>query len=229
MTMKKVPKEIIFFFEKSNEPWGIKDKESRYVYANKAYFDFLGVPMEKRNKIHFKSYDFIPSLKPLIEGLVSHDQEVMNTGVRYEAVGTLLINGQYRTFLFEKWPRYSKSGEINGTIFHLKPFELISMSYFIDKPFYGKATYSPPTEIFSPREWDVLFLLFRRIEKRQISKILKLRETSVRNLISRLFLRTGTSGREELLNYGFREGWHLYIPPRFAEIGYDLISDKTAK
>ncbi|EEC0182515.1 PAS domain-containing protein [Salmonella enterica subsp. enterica] len=154
-----------------NEPWGIKDKESRYVYANKAYFDFLDVPIEKRNKIHLKSYDFIPSLQPLIKGLVSHDQEVMNTGERYEAVGTLLINGNYRTFLFEKWPRFSSTGEINGTIFHLKPFEQISMSYFIDKPFYGKATYSPPTEIFSPREWDVLFLLFRRIEKRQISKI----------------------------------------------------------
>lgn len=227
MTIKTVPKEVIFFFEKSNEPWGIKDTESRYVYANKAYFDFLGVPNEKRNRIHLKSYDFIPSLQPLIQGLVSHDQEVMNTGERYEAVGTLFINGNYRTFLFEKWPRFSSTGKVNGTIFHLKPFEQISMSYFIDKPFYGKATYYPPTNIFSRREWDVLFLLFRRVDKKQISKILKLKETSVRNLISRLFLRTGIAGKEELLSYGFREGWHLYIPPRFAEVGYDLISNKT--
>jgi len=56
----------------------------------------------------------------------------MQTGQRLEAVGTLLIGDNYRSFVFEKYPLFEDSGRIVGTVFHLKPFERLSMGYFLE-------------------------------------------------------------------------------------------------
>jgi len=127
----------------------------------------------------------------------------MQTGQRLEAVGTLLIGENYRSFVFEKYPFFEEPGRIVGMVFHLKPFERLSMGYFLEKPFYGEAAFTPPTDVFTKREWDVLFLLFRCSLRNQISDFfLGIPEISVRNIISRLFLRTGASSKDALLEIG---------------------------
>lgn len=219
----KISKQAMHFFKQSKEPWGVKDAQSRYIYANQAYFDFLEIHEDTVNDISKFSYETVPALASLADRLIAHDQKVMQTGQRLDAVGTLLIGGVYHSFVFEKYPFFEDSGCIVGTVFHLKPFERLSMGYFLEKPFYGKATFSPPTGIFTKREWDVLFLLFRGSLRKQIAEFLGISEISVRNVISRLFLRTGTSSKIALLELGVNKGWHLYVPPRFASIGYDIL------
>lgn len=229
MTKNDIPYSMLFFFEQSNEPWGVSDEGSRYLYVNKAYFYFLDIPLEQLDEINSKSYDFIPPLRPIVDNLISHDSEVMLTGQRHEAVGTIFLKGSYRSFWVEKIPYFLETGKISGTIFHFKPFGQMLVSYFINKPFYGKVTHERPTDLFTSREWDVLFLLFQGLNKKQISIKLGIKEVSVRNLISRLLLKTFTTKREDLLTYGLANSWHLYIPPRFSEVGYELISDKENK
>ncbi|CNI31205.1 PAS domain-containing protein [Yersinia pekkanenii] len=219
----KISKQAMHFFTQSEEPWGIKDAQSRYVYANQAYFNFLDIQDDIINNIINLSYDAIPALSSLAGRLIAHDQKVMQTGLRLEAVGTLLIGDSYRSFIFEKFPLFEENGTIVGTIAHLKPFERLSMEYFLDKPFYGEATFIPPTNIFTKREWDVLFLLFRGSHRAQISDFLGISKFSIRNIISRLFLLTGVSSKEMLLELGLKKGWHLYVPPRFISIGYDIL------
>ncbi|MFD2049978.1 helix-turn-helix transcriptional regulator [Pantoea stewartii] len=218
-----IPQQAIIFFKHSNEPWGVKDRQSRFVYANKAYFDFLKIHEDISSRITEYSYVDIPVFASMAERLIAHDQQVMQTERRMEAIGTLLIEGYYRSFIFERFPLYDESETVTGTVFHMKPFERISMNYFLEKPFYGEATFSPPTSIFSKREWDVLFLLFRGAQKTQVAEFLGIVEVSVRNILSRLFLKTGTSSREKLLEKGIDNGWHLYVPPRFVSIGYDIL------
>lgn len=169
------------------------------------------------------SYEAVPALASLAGRLIAHDQKVMQTGQRLEAVGTLLIGENYRSFVFEKYTFFEDSGCIVGTVFHLKPFERLSMGYFLEKPFYGEATFSPPTNIFTKREWDVMFLLFRGSHRAHIADFLGISEFSVRNVISRLFLKTGGGSKEMLLEMGLNKGWHLYVPPRFVSIGYGIL------
>lgn len=223
LTPIKISKQAMHFFTQSEEPWGVKDAQSRYIYANQAYYNFLEIHDDIAKNITEFSYEAIPALASLAGRLIAHDQKVMQTGQRLEAVGTLLIGENYRSFVFEKYPFFEESGHIVGTVFHLKPFERLSMGYFLEKPFYGEATFTPPTNIFTKREWDVLFLLFRGSLRNRVSEFLGISEISVRNLISRLFLRTGASSKEALLELGVNNGWHLYVPPRFASIGYDIL------
>lgn len=219
----KISKQVMHFFAQSGEPWGVKDIHSRYIYANQAYFNFLEIQQDAASHIIDFSYDSIPVLASLAEKLIAHDQKVMQTGQRLEAVGTLLIGKKYRSFVFERYPFFDHKGTIVGTVIHLKPFERLSMGYFLDKPFYGEATFTPPTGIFTKREWEVLFLLFRGSQKTHISDLLGISELSARNIISRLFLKTGVSSKETLLELGLNKGWHLYVPPRFVSIGYDIL------
>lgn len=223
LTPIKISKQAMHFFTKSEEPWGVKDTQSRYIYANPAYFNFLEIQSNEEKSITIYGDKAIPALASLASRLIAHDQKVMQTGQRLEAIGTLLIGDNYRSFIFEKFPFFAENGTIVGTIFHLKPFERLSMGYFLDKPFYGEATFIPPTDIFTKREWDVFFLLFRGQHRAQISDFLGISEYSVRNIISRLFLRTGVSSKEMLLELGLNRGWHLYVPPRFISIGYDIL------
>lgn len=218
-----ISRSTMHFFERSDEPWGVKDRQSRFVYANQSYFNFLKIHEDISSRITEYSYADIPVFASMAERLIAHDQQVMQTEKRMEAIGTLLIEGNYRSFIFERFPLYDESEAVAGTVFHMKPFERISMNYFLEKPFYGEATFSPPTSIFSKREWDVLFLLFRGAQKTQVAEFLGIAEVSVRNVVSRLFLRTGTSSREKLLEKGIDNGWHLYVPPRFISIGYDIL------
>jgi DNA-binding CsgD family transcriptional regulator len=211
------------FFTQSDEPWGVKDSQSRYIYANQEYFNFLEIHIDIAKNISNYSYEAVPALAPLTARLIAHDQKVMQTGQRLEAVGTLLIGDSYRSFVFEKYPFFDKNGTTVGTVFHLKPFERLSMGYFLEKPFYGVATFSPPTDIFTKREWEVFFLLFRGLHRTQAAEFLGITDFSVRNVISRLFLRTGVSSKETLLALGVDKGWHLYVPPKFASIGYDIL------
>jgi hypothetical protein len=119
LTPIKISKQAMHFFTQSEEPWGVKDAQSRYIYANKAYFNFLEIQSDISNDITKFSYDAIPALASLAERLIAHDQKVMQTGQRLEAVGTLLIGENYRSFVFERYPFFDDNGSIVGTVFHL--------------------------------------------------------------------------------------------------------------
>lgn len=121
-----IPKQLMQFFTHSKEPWGIKDVNSRYVYANQAYFDFLNIRSDVTKHIDGFSYDRVRALAPLAKKLIAHDLKVMQTGQRLEAIGTLLLDDQYRTFIFEKYPFFDEKGHIVGTISHVKPFERVN-------------------------------------------------------------------------------------------------------
>ncbi|WP_323839597.1 LuxR C-terminal-related transcriptional regulator [Photorhabdus africana] len=216
-------RQLFYFFNQSEESWAIKDISFKFLYVNQHYIDFLQIPQKIAENITGFSYEGVPSLASLKDKLVMHDQKVMQSGQRVEAVGTVLIGNNFRSFIFEKFPYFNDQGDIVGTVSHLKPFERLSLGYFLEMPFYGEATFTPPTSILSKREWEVLFLLYRGLHRAHISHCLNISEYSARNIISRLFLKTGVSSKEQLLDLGLKQGWHLYVPPRFVSIGYDIL------
>ncbi|MNR13545.1 Bacterial regulatory protein, luxR family [compost metagenome] len=215
--------QLFTFFEQSEEPWAVKDTSFKFLYVNQSYKNFLQIPHDIAESITEFSYEGVPSLASHKDKLVIHDQKVVQSGQRVEAVGTVQIRSDFRSFIVEKLPYFNEQGDIVGTVSHLKPFERLSLGYFLEMPFYGEATFTPPTSILSKREWEVLFLLYRRMHRAHISHFLNISEYSVRNILSRLFLKTGVSSKEQLLDLGLKQGWHLYVPPRFVSIGYDIL------
>jgi|GEM_PF-1083271 len=218
-----LPPQTRYFFARSEEPWAVTDTEFCFLYANQAYFDLFKIPENIAQNMTGSGYDIVPVLAPLEEEMIMHDKKVMQTGQRIEAIGTVQADSDFHSFIFEKFPFFSAEGQIAGTVSHLKTFERLSMHYFLEMPFCGKATFSPPTTLLSKREWEVLFLLYRGLQRAQIAQRLGISEYSARNIVSRLFLKTAVSSKEQLLNLGLKQGWHLYVPPSFVSISYDLI------
>ncbi|ENG8827702.1 helix-turn-helix transcriptional regulator [Salmonella enterica] len=211
------------FFSMSKEPWGIKDLHSNYTYVNDAYFDFFEIPLALRDSFYIQNIGGIEPLQPIYDELRKHDKLVLKSVKRTEGIGTVIVNGEYKSFIQEQYPRISEKEEVIGLVFHLRPFEQISTNYFLDKFSHGIVTYTPPTSRFTNREWDILFLLFQHLDKKQIAARLGISRITVRNLISRLLLKTGTSTKGQLVDMGIRGGWHLYIPPNFAEVRYEIL------
>lgn len=215
--------QLFHFLERSDEPWAIKDVSLNFRYVNQPYVDFLNIPRDVAASIDGSSYEVIPPLATLKDKLIMHDMKVIHSGSRIEAVCTVVIDESFRSFIFEKFPYFNDQGQIVGTVSHIKPFERLSLGYFLERPFYGEATFTPPTSILSKREWEVLFLLYRGLHRAHISHFLNISEFSTRNIISRLFLKTGVTSKEQLLDLGLKQGWHLYVPPQFVSIGYDIL------
>lgn len=42
-----LPAQLLMFWENSQEPWGIKDIDSKYIYANRAYYYLLKIDPRK--------------------------------------------------------------------------------------------------------------------------------------------------------------------------------------
>lgn len=222
-----MPYQLLYFLAQSTEPWAVKDTSFHFLYVNQAYIDSLQIPPDIANHISDFSYEGVPSLAALKEKLVMHDQKVLQSGQRMEAVCTVLTGSHYQSFIFEKFPFFNKQGNITGTVSHLKPLKRFSLGYFLDMPFYGTATFVPPTSLFSRREWEILFLLYRGFNRTQISRTLNISENYSRNVISRLSLKTGVNSKEQLLELGLSQGWHLYVPPGFVSARYDLLAEEN--
>ena len=142
-----ISRQLFHLFDKSNEPWSIKDSSFTFVYVNQSYVDFLQIPQEIARNITEFSYEDIPTLVSFKDKLVTHDRKVVESGQRMEAVATVFIENIFRSFIFEKFPYFNEQGDIVGTISHLKPFEHLSLGYFLEMPFYGEAIFTPPTSI----------------------------------------------------------------------------------
>ena len=91
-------------------PIYIKDKERRYVIANRVAHEVAGVTPNEL--IGMRDADI---MSPEAERLVAEsDQRVLSDGDSFEAEETLQFNQEERTFVTVKFPFVDDSGEISG-------------------------------------------------------------------------------------------------------------------
>ncbi|WP_118986765.1 helix-turn-helix transcriptional regulator [Photorhabdus sp. CRCIA-P01] len=222
MSYKKltVSSQIINLMETSHEPWGIKDQSSRFVYENKAMAMLRDLP--RGFNVEGRLDNDLPwAGAAFAEQFQIHDRAVMQAEQRICSLETHLYGKEklLSSYFFEKFPFYNEDNQCVGVIFHAWKAEAFSLTRF----FYGKLPasimFQPPSELFTQREWDVIFLFLQKYTSKQIGRILNISYRTVETHILRIYKKIGINSGQQLAEYCRLNDFDLYVPERFLKPG----------
>ncbi|RAW93050.1 PAS domain-containing protein [Photorhabdus laumondii] len=210
--------QIINTMEISNEPWGIKDSSSCFIYGNKALssiknfsqsFDYGGL------YDHELPWDGAEFAKEYIH----HDQKVMKTGKNICSLETHIFGKEQilSSYFCEKMPFYHEDGSCIGVIYHcwrMKDYSLTRLYQYHNK-LPSSILLQPPTDLFTEREWDIIFLFLQKYTINQIGIILNLDSSVIEKHTDRIYHKININSTLQLEEYCRVNSLYHYIPEKF--------------
>ncbi|RAX11263.1 helix-turn-helix transcriptional regulator [Photorhabdus bodei] len=225
--MKKnyvISPQIINTMEQSNEPWGIKDENTRYIYVNQACkhlqnisssFDYEGL---YEHELPWDGAEFAKEY-------MAHDKKVVEQEKRICSLETH-IHGKEQilsSYFFAKYPLYHEDGSCVGIIYHGWQAQDFSFTRLFHGKLPASILFQPPTDLFTQREWDVIFLMLHKYTNKQIGMMLNISYRTVENHISRICKRIGLHSSRQLEEYCRTNDYDLYVPKRFVQPGSRML------
>ncbi|PQQ40248.1 helix-turn-helix transcriptional regulator [Photorhabdus luminescens] len=217
--MKKnyiISPQVINTMKQSNEPWGIKDKNSCFIYVNQACkhlqnisssFDYEGL---YEHELPWDGAEFAKEY-------MAHDRKVVEQEKRICSLETH-VHGKEQilsSYFFAKYPLYHEDGSCMGIIYHGWQAQDFSFTRLFRGKLPASIMFQPPTELFTQREWDVIFLFLQKYNSKQIGRMLNISYRTVENHISRIYQRIGVHSSYQLEEYCRTNNYDLYVPERF--------------
>ncbi|MCT8344077.1 MULTISPECIES: helix-turn-helix transcriptional regulator [Photorhabdus] len=225
--MKKnyvISPQVINTMEQSNEPWGIKDENTRYIYVNQACkrlqnisssFDYEGL----------YEYELPWDGAEFAKEYMAHDKKVVEQEKRICSLETH-IHGKEQilsSYFFAKYPLYHEDGSCVGIIYHGWQAQDFSFTRLFHGKLPASILFQPPTDLFTQREWDVIFLMLHKYTNKQIGMMLNISYRTVENHISRICKRIGLHSSRQLEEYCRTNDYDLYVPKRFVQPGSRML------
>ena len=91
---------------------------------------------------------------------------------------------------------------------------------FIATDGIGTFTFTPPSELFTSREWDVIYLLLSGLSEKEIAEQISRSLSTVKFHKSNIFQKVGCSCIGAFKALARQKKWNFYIPPTFASAKY---------
>ncbi|MBS9434001.1 helix-turn-helix transcriptional regulator [Photorhabdus hainanensis] len=213
-----ISSQIINTLTSSNDPWGIKDKNSCFIYGNMALKSLQNFP----NSFEFEGFyeNELPwDSAKFAEEFINHDKKVIEKQQRICSIETHVFGREQvsSSYFFEKLPFYHKDGDCIGVIFHGWEAQNYSLSYL--HQYHDKLPASimlqPPTDLFTQREWDIIFLFLQKNTRKQIGQILNLAYRTVESYMTRIYRKIGINSGQQLEEYCRTNDFNHYIPEKF--------------
>ncbi|WP_145542499.1 helix-turn-helix transcriptional regulator [Yersinia mollaretii] len=209
---------FIRFWERSSEPWGIRDNKSRFVYANPSYHNLLALP--NKYSLEGRVDGEVPSPTAEFQNeWQAHDRQVE---LLQDSVTTVEVHkwdgGSYfRPYFSEKYPLIDEDGISQGIIFHGKPVTDIILTRLTKIKVPTSLTFTPPSELFTKREWEVLFYILHAFSSSEIGKKLFLSTRTICNITQSIYRKAGVTSRRQVIDYCYENKINNYVPQSFFE------------
>lgn len=204
----------------SVDPWCVKESNGKFIFANDAYLDFLGVPLgtsvvgvlEKKliasldgfQSIDLYSYKTNPSVFP--------SQQRSSFILRSKNRDSKCVKFLY----LDKYPILDSKGAINGICFHGRYDFILSLNMFHHRVGASRVKTVRPTEAFTDREWEVLYFLQQRLSRTEIAKLLNASPVTIKNHINHLYTKTKVSNFSDFIKLCSKYDLLDYIPEKFS-------------
>ncbi|CNE33747.1 helix-turn-helix transcriptional regulator [Yersinia enterocolitica] len=209
---------LIRFWENSSEPWGVKDNQSRYVYANNKLHRLLALP-DKFN-MEGRTDGELPT--PIAEfelEFQEHDCKVKLLQDRITSVEIHAWDGRsyYQPYFVDKYPLMDENGISQGVICHGRPVEDIILTHLNKIKVPTSLILTPPSDLFSKRDWEVLFYILHSFSSMEVAIKLHLSSRTIDNITQKIYKKIGISGRQQLVDYCYENKINNYVPQSFFE------------
>ncbi|MGV7963876.1 LuxR C-terminal-related transcriptional regulator [Photorhabdus tasmaniensis] len=218
MKSYEISPQIINTMKLSNEPWGIKDKNSCFLYGNQAFkniqnlsdsFDYEGL---FDDEIPWCGAEFAKEF-------IIHDKIVITKKGRICSLETHTYGKEkiLSSYFQEKLPLYNDENECIGILFHgweAKEYSLTQLHQY-HKNLPSSIILQPPTELFTQCEWDIIFFFLQKYTRKQIGQRLNIAHSTVKTYMTRIYGKIGINSRQQLEEYCLANNFHYYVPERF--------------
>ncbi|WP_145519728.1 helix-turn-helix transcriptional regulator [Yersinia mollaretii] len=209
---------LIRFWEHSSEPWGIRDNKSRFVYSNPRNHKLLGLP--DNYNLEGRVDSELPSVvSEFEEEWQAHDRQVQLLQERITAVEIHAWDGLsfYQPYFFDKYPIIDESGASQGVIFHGRAVEDVILTQLNKIKVPISLIFTPPSNIFLKREWEVLFYILHVFSNNEIAKKLNVSPRAIYNITQSLYKKLGVCNKRQIIEYCYENKISNYVPKSFFE------------
>ncbi|EOX5555986.1 PAS domain-containing protein [Yersinia enterocolitica] len=209
---------LIRFWENSSEPWGVKDNQSRYVYANNRLHRLLALP-DKFNMEGRTDGELPTPISEFQPEYQEHDRKVKLLQDRITSVEIHAWDGRsyYQPYFVDKYQLMDENGVSQGVICHGRPVEDVVLTYLNKIKIPISLILTPPSDLFSKREWEVLFYILHSFSSTEIAKKLYLSSRKVDNITQKIYKKAVVSRRQQMVDYCYENKIINYVPQSFFE------------
>ena len=207
---------------KSVDPWCVKGANDKFIFANDAYLDFLGVP-PGTPVVGFLEKKLLSSLDGL-QSIDLYSNESNSCVFSPQQRSSFILRSMNRSsrsvkFLyFDKYPLLDSRGKVYATCSHGRYDFILSLSMFHHRSNATRVKTVPPTEAFTEREWEVLYFLQQRLNRTEIAKLLNASPVTIKNHINHIYSKTKISNFSDFIKLCSKYDLLDYIPEKFSEI-----------
>ncbi|AYD42331.1 LuxR family transcription regulatory protein [Yersinia kristensenii] len=211
-------KMLIPFWKNSSEAWGVKDCKSIFIYANNRFCELLGLPdkfnVEGRldGELPAPTADFQAEFQ-------EHDRQAILSQERATTIEIHAFERQtyFQPYFCDKYPLIDEHGIAQGLIFHARSVPNLILMHLNKIKVPTSLIFTPPSESFSKREWEVLFYVLHAFSSKEIAKKLHLSPRSVCNIIQSIYSKAGVTSKNQVIDYCYENKINNYVPQSFFE------------
>ncbi len=202
----------ITFIEKLNEPWGIKDAESRHVYLNPLARRYTNTPnnftIEGKLDVEFPA-----DWHELHDDLIKHDKITINKKGSVSVLEVHHWNGASKPtpYISDKIPLYDRDSNCIGIIWNAKPAPIINpiLSVFKNN---NSSIFSHTRDEITEKEHAVIWLIIQGYARTEISDILNISSSTVKSRLHSVFQKKSIFNIKQLRELYINNGIDSYIP-----------------
>lgn len=207
---------LIRFWEHSSEPWGIKDNKSKFIYANNRFNKLLDLP-DKYNVEGRSDGEFPTPISEFEVEFQEHDRKVELLQDRITSVEIHEWDGlsYFKPNFCDKYPLIDEEGISQGTIFHVRPVDDIILTHLNKIKVPTSLIFTPPSDLFTKREWEVLFYILHAFSSNEIAEKLHLSRRTVNNVIQNIYRKSDVTSKKQIIEYCYENKIHNYVPQSF--------------
>lgn len=213
----------ISIIENLDEPWGIKDTESRHIYLNHAARRYtntpVNFPVEGRKDIEFPT-----AWHELYLDLIKHDQDTMKSNKSISVLEVHCWNGNDLpiAYISTKVPIYDNNYNCIGVLWDAKPAHFSNpILKSLNKNSYQIS--SEGAGLITEKELEVGWLITHGYSRKEISRILNIPSRTVYYRIHSIFAKLDIYNIAQLRAIYINNGLDNYIPKTILKNGvYNL-------
>lgn len=211
---------LIAMTEHLDEPWGIKDLESRHLYMNKAAFRYTNTPanFEIEGKLE---EEFPAGWAECAEALIEHDKKTEQAQNRVAVIETHYWYGKdsLTPFVSEKIPVFNEKKQVIGVFWNARPLNTLSPLIYINQQKPSVLTTEVSTDVFTRAELDIIFLMLQRLSTKEMANIYSVSPKTIENRVYSIYQKAGVHTLRQFEEYCKNMNLDNYIPDRLIEKG----------
>ncbi|WNN43205.1 MULTISPECIES: PAS domain-containing protein [Winslowiella] len=211
-----LPGMLIRTLDQFQEPYFIKDLDSRFIYANFATAKLTGLrsPDEMLYKRENDFHSRLTENEVIVSEWQAQDKKISQSR---KALILLEIHPKAVDFpyIVRKLPFYDDDNQCVGVITYCRNLEVFTLKDFVKGNTPGSLLLSKPDDFFTEKECEIIFLKLQGMTSKEVGNRLHLSSRTIDNRLKCLYDKVGVNHFDDFSDFCERRDYNRYLPKKF--------------